>query len=297
MKTSSLSLKIKIERKMMKEKKLVIKSILNAIKNLDDYSCGEEELLCMMTLKITREELFKKEKFSQKECDKIERVLCRRIQNEPLNKIFKRQNFFGIDFFINNYVLAPRVETEILTEMALKEINFDGAIVLDLCCGSGCIGLSLAKFSKKRIEVTLSDTDERALLVARKNRNILGLSKVRIVKSDLFEGLKNFDKFDIITCNPPYIKSEDIKTLSKGVKNFDPRLALDGGKDGLEFYKIIAKEVGNFLNENGKVFLEIGFDEKTSVQDIFEKNGFVTKCFKDYSGLDRVVEIKRGNDD
>jgi len=297
MKTSSLLSKVKIESKKMKEKKLVIRNILNELKSLDDYSYGEEELLCMMTLKISREELFKKEKFSQKECDKIEKVLSRRLKNEPLNKIFKSQNFFGQDFFINNYVLAPRVETEILTEMALNEITFNGARVLDLCCGSGCIGLSLAKFSKKQIEVVLSDVDDNTLRVARKNRKLIGQGEVKIVKSDLFEGLKNFEKFDIITCNPPYIKSEDIKTLSKGVKNFDPRLALDGGKDGLEFYKKIAEKAGDFLKQNGKMFLEIGFDEKVAVQEIFEKKGFVTKCFKDYSGLDRVVEIKRGNND
>ncbi|NCB48188.1 MAG: peptide chain release factor N(5)-glutamine methyltransferase [Clostridia bacterium] len=297
MQMSSLSLKNKFESKIMKDKKLVIKSIFDAIKDLDDYSYGEEELLCLMTLKITREALFKKEKFNQRECNRIDRVLCRRLKNEPLNKIFKRQNFFGIDFFINNYVLAPRIETEILTEMALKKIKLDGTKVLDLCCGSGCIGLSLAKFSVIKTEVVLSDIDDKALLVAKKNRKMLKLDGVKIVKSDLFEGLKKFDKFDIITCNPPYIKSEDIKNLSKGVKNFDPHLALDGGETGLKFFEKIAENAGNFLKKKGIIFFEIGFDEKFKVQEIFEKKGFVAKCFKDYSGLDRVVEIKRGNDD
>jgi len=281
----------------MKDKNLIIKKVKNQIEKLDDYSFREEELLCMMTLNISREELYKKEFFTQNECDKISKVLSRRLENEPLNKIFKKQNFFGVDFFINNNVLAPRVETEILTEMALKAIKFDGEKVLDLCCGSGCVGLSLAKFSNKKVEVFLSDVDDKALFVARKNRKLLKLDEVKIIKSDLFDRLKKFGKFDIIVCNPPYIKTDDIKNLSKGVKNFDPHQALDGGEDGLEFYKKIAERVEEFLSKNGKIFLEIGFDEKNSVQEIFIKKGFVTKCFKDYSGFDRVVEIKRGNND
>jgi len=282
---------------MIKDKKEILREVKNAMKVLDDYSGGEEELLCMMTLNLSREKFFIKEKFNQKEYDKIKKVLNERLKNKPLNKIFKKQTFFGIDFFINNNVLAPRVETEILAEMVLKEINKGTKRVLDLCCGSGCIGLTLSIKTLNKVEFVLSDISEKALYVARKNRKLLNQNAVRIVKSDLFSGLKKDKKFDIIVCNPPYIKSKDIETLSKGVKNFDPHIALDGGKSGLEFYEKIAQNVTNFLTEKGKIFLEIGFDEKEDVQNIFNKNGFITKCYKDFSGQDRVVEIKRGSYD
>ena len=282
---------------MIKDKKEILREVKNAMKVLDDYSGGEEELLCMMTLNLSREKFFIKEKFNQKEYDKIKKVLNERLKNKPLNKIFKKQTFFGIDFFINNNVLAPRVETEILAEMVLKEINKGTKRVLDLCCGSGCIGLTLSIKILNKVEFVLSDISEKALYVARKNRKLLNQNAVRIVKSDLFRGLKKDKKFDIIVCNPPYIKSKDIETLSKGVKNFDPHIALDGGKSGLEFYEKIAQNVTNFLTEKGKIFLEIGFDEKEDVQNIFNKNGFITKCYKDFSGQDRVVEIKRGSYD
>lgn len=262
------------------------------MQTLDDYSFGEEELLVKLSLNLDTQKLLEKQNFSSIEVAKLKKVLSRRMKGEPLNKIFKRQNFFGTDFFINNFVLAPRPETEILTEMACNSITSANENVLDLCCGSGCIGLTIAKNSKFKVNVVLSDISPKALSVARKNTRQMSLKNIKILKSDLFSRLKSDEKFDIITCNPPYIKTKDLKTLSKSVVNFDPLIALDGGEDGMKFYQKIAEEVGNFLAPNGLLFLEIGFDERLQTTKIFESQGFLVSCFKDYAGNDRVLKIK-----
>ena len=158
-----------------------------------------------------------------------------------------------------------------------------------MCCGSGCIGLSIAKHTKNSF-VTLSDVSFKALNATRKNAKILGLKKnIEIIKSNLFNNLKETEKFDIILSNPPYIKSDDIKLLNKSVKNFDPLIALDGGKDGLKFYKQICAQSKNFLNKTGIVIVEIGYNQKNEVEALFKNNNFTTKCLKDYSKNDRVI--------
>lgn len=277
----------------MQTKREVLKIVKDTICRQDDYSYGEEELLCMMALNLTKEQLYKLESFNFREVKRIKRALYLRKTGEPLNKIFKRQNFFGIDFFVNKNVLAPRVETEILVEKALQSIKTANKNVLDLCCGSGCIGLTVAKLSKIPVKVVLADIDDKALAVCRKNQKKLNIDNVTILKSNLYSRLKKFSKFDIIICNPPYIKTADIKSLSKSVKNFDPHISLDGGHDGLEFYRKIAEISGEFLASNGKILLEIGYDQGADVQSIFSQNGFETKCFKDYSNNDRVVEVRK----
>ncbi len=277
------------------KKRDVLFSIKNCLKNCEDYSPFEEYLLVEYALKLTKEELFLKEEFLTSQIKKIKNVLKKRLNGKPLNKIFKKQNFYGFEFYINDFVLAPRKETELLVEKFLQAHN-ESENILDLCCGSGCIGLTIAKILKDDTKITLIDIDKHALSVAKKNKKLLNITrKVKFVLSDLFSGLKKNCKFDTIICNPPYIKSEDCKKLSVGVKNFDPIISLNGGKDGLDFYRRIALECKNYLTKNGKVFLEIGYDQGMSVQDIFTKNGFVTKCFKDYSNCDRIIVAKRND--
>ena len=277
-----------------KSKRQVFNQIKKKICNLDSYTDGEEILIVKEVLNLSNIDLLKKEVYTDKELRKINRVVTRRLKDMPLNKILKKQNFYGYDFFINSRVLAPRKETELLVEMALKDCKKNCSI-LDLCCGSGCIGLSIAKNLKEYKKIVLSDISFRALSVARKNKRKLNINGfVYLKRSDLFQGLKKFGKFDIIVCNPPYISSSDCENLSKSVKNYDPIISLDGGKQGLDFYEKIATNLDEYLQINGRLFLEIGYNQKQSVQKIFEEKGYKTKCFKDYSNCDRIVIVERG---
>lgn len=273
------------------------KSYLNSIKlklrELEDYSKNEEILLVMYSLNQTRENIFLKDTISCQEKQKINRKLFRRMKGEPLNKIFKKQNFYGFDFKVNNSVLAPRVETEILVEKVINEIKGRKSKIdlLDLCTGSGCIGLSIKKVCNDKIDkLVLLDIDNKALRVAKENKKLLNISgNVKILKSNMFERLKSSQKFDIITCNPPYITEQEYKNLPVGVKNFDPKISLVGGKEGLDYYKILARESKKYLKSDGKIFVEIGFKQKDKVEKLFRENGFNVECFKDFSRKNRVI--------
>lgn len=273
------------------------KSYLNSIKlklrELEDYSKNEEILLVMYSLNQTREKIFLKDTISHSEKQKINRKFFRRMKGEPLNKIFKKQNFFGFDFKVNNSVLAPRVETEILVEKVINEIKGRKSKIdlLDLCTGSGCIGLSIKKVCNDKIDkLVLLDIDNKALRVAKENKKLLNISgNVKILKSNMFERLKSSQKFDIITCNPPYITEQEYKNLPVSVKNFDPKISLVGGKEGLDYYKILARESKKHLKSDGKIFVEIGFKQKDKVEKLFRENGFNVECFKDFSRKNRVI--------
>ena len=273
------------------------KSYLNSIKlklrELEDYSKNEEILLVMYSLNQTREKIFLKDTISCQEKQKINRKLFRRMKGEPLNKIFKKQNFYGFDFKVNNSVLAPRVETEILVEKVINEIKGRKSKIdlLDLCTGSGCIGLSIKKVCNDKIDkLVLLDIDNKALRVAKENKKLLNISgNVKILKSNMFERLKSSQKFDIITCNPPYITEQEYKNLPVSVKNFDPKISLVGGKEGLDYYKILARESKKYLKSDGKIFVEIGFKQKDKVEKLFRENGFNVECFKDFSRKNRVI--------
>ena len=273
------------------------KSYLNSIKlklrELEDYSKNEEILLVMYSLNQTRENIFLKDTISCREKQKINRKLFRRMKGEPLNKIFKKQNFYGFDFKVNNSVLAPRVETEILVEKVINEIKGRKSKIdlLDLCTGSGCIGLSIKKVCNDKIDkLALLDIDNKSLRVAKENKKLLNISgNVKILKSNMFERLKSSQKFDIITCNPPYITEQEYKNLHVSVKNFDPKISLVGGKEGLDYYKILARESKKHLKNDGKIFVEIGFKQKDKVEKLFREKGFNVECFKDFSRKNRVI--------
>lgn len=273
------------------------KSYLNSIKlklrKLEDYSKNEEILLVMYSLNQTREKIFLKDTISCQEKQKINRKLFRRMKGEPLNKIFKKQNFYGFDFKVNNSVLAPRVETEILVEKVINKIKGRKSKIdlLDLCTGSGCIGLSIKKVCNDKIDkLVLLDIDNKALRVAKENKKMLNISgNVKILKSNMFERLKSSQKFDIITCNPPYITEQEYKNLPVSVKNFDPKISLIGGKEGLDYYKILARESKKYLKSDGKIFVEIGFKQKDKVEKLFREKGLNVECFKDFSRKNRVI--------
>ena len=211
----------------------------------------------------------------------------KRAKHIPLTKIFNRANFYGFEFYVNENVLSPRPETELLVEEVVKEVkerNNKKTKVLDLCTGSGCIATVISM--KTGLKVFASDISESALDVARQNAKNLN-ADVKFVESDLFNSIKH--KFDIIVSNPPYIKSQDILTLEEEVKDNDPLISLDGGEDGLYFYKEIAKIAPLYLNKNGKIFLEVGFDQAKSVKKLLQNNFENIKIKKDYNGIDRMV--------
>lgn len=222
---------------------------------------------------------------TKKEFSKIKRVCKKRIKGKPLSKIFKKAYFYGFEFYVNNNVLSCRQDTEILIELIEKNVDKKSKI-LDMCCGSGCIGLSLNKVGYEN--VSLCDISKKAIKVAKKNMKNLDC-KVNIIKSDMFNQISG--KYDLIVSNPPYIPSKDILNLDKEVKNYDPKISLDGGEDGLKFYKIIASKSKDFLNETGLLVLEIGYNQSHQVVDLLKEN-FDCEVYKDYGDNDRVILAK-----
>lgn len=220
-----------------------------------------------------------------------DRLLAKRAKRVPLEHIIHGTEFMGLPFYVNGHVLIPRQDTECVVELALKYC--EGKSVLDLCTGSGCIGISLAVLGKCR-EVTLSDISSDALEVAKRNAKENGVDAI-FVESDLFSRITG--KYDLIVSNPPYIPSGEIGHLMPEVRDHDPLLALDGGEDGLSFYRRIIKESRSHLTEGGWLCLEIGHDQGGSVRELMDWEGFVQVIIRqDLAGLDRIVLGKIGGE-
>ena len=234
--------------------------------------------------------------YDNKEIDKKEQweyfVNIEKIANGvPLQHITHTQEFMKMDFFVNENVLIPRPDTEILVEEVIKLAkNMDKPKILDLCTGSGAIAISIAK-NIPSAEVLAIDISEKALEVAKKNANNLQ-SKVKFKKSNLFSNIGKM-KFDIIVSNPPYIKKEDIKLLSNDVQK-EPQIALDGGYDGLDFYRKISSQAIDYLKFGSYLCFEIGYDQQEDVTEIIKdtKHYNDTYCKKDLFGNDRVIVTK-----
>ncbi len=206
----------------------------------------------------------------------------------PLQHITHKQEFMKMDFFVNEDVLIPRQDTEILVEEVIKIAKKKNRPkILDLCTGSGAIAISLKKFVPNS-DVYAVDISEKALEIARKNARKLE-ADVKFIKSNLFENLKK-EKFDIIVSNPPYIKREDIMNLSEEVKN-EPQIALDGGIDGLDFYKKISEQAIEYLKLDSYLCFEIGYNQKNEVIQIIENKHIYKNVYskKDLYGNDRIV--------
>lgn len=214
------------------------------------------------------------------------------IDGKPLQYITQKQEFMGMDFFVNEDVLIPQPDTEILVETVLdicKKYDKQSLRMLDLCTGSGAIAISLSKILNT--QVFASDVSTKALKVAEKN-NVMNNTKVEFIESNLFEQI-NGEKFDIIVSNPPYIKNEEIKSLSKQVQN-EPYIALAGGEDGLDFYRKIIDEAYKYINKNGYLCLEIGYDQKEDLIKLIKQNENYEyeNCIKDLSNNDRCIIAK-----
>lgn len=215
-------------------------------------------------------------------------AIQKRSEKIPLQYITGEQNFCGLDFYVNENVLIPRLDTEILVEKIL-EYEEPGQRVMDMCTGSGCIAITLQKLGG--FQVMAVDISEEALTLARKNAQ-RNQAQVTFFQSNMFEQLSNTSKVDVIVSNPPYIESKVVDELDDEVKKYEPRLALDGMEDGLHFYRILAREGKRFLNEGGRLYVEIGFDQAEAVKEIFGAQGFLDiQVYKDLAGLDRVVAM------
>lgn len=209
----------------------------------------------------------------------------RRRQRIPLSHITESREFYGYSFFVNENVLTPRQETELLVEEVLKVC--EGKRVLDLCTGSGCIIISLAKLGNLKEAIGI-DISEKALEVAKKNQERLEAS-VTFIQSDLFEEVEG--TYDIIVSNPPYIPTKEIEELMPEVRDHEPMLALDGTEDGLAFYRKIIENAKNYLNEGGAVLFEIGHDQGDAVKQLFIQNEFTNvQVLQDLTGRDRIVK-------
>lgn len=226
--------------------------------------------------------------------NKFRELLTKRSKGYPFQYIFNEKEFMGLDFYVEEGVLVPRPDTEILVEYVLDYINVnhsnENIKVLDLGSGSGAISLSIAKYAKNSYVYGV-DIDDTPLKVCNINKERFNLTNVEFIKGNMFEPLKDYkESFHIIASNPPYIPSLEINNLQTEVKEFEPKLALDGGEDGLIFYRRISLEAKDFLVDNGLLIYEIGYDQGKAVKEILEKQGFKDiMILKDLQGLDRVV--------
>lgn len=226
------------------------------------------------------------EPVSEEDESEFAELINRRSGHVPLQHLTGTQCFMGLDFKVNEHVLIPRQDTEILVEEVLRELH-DGMRILDMCTGSGCILISLLHYSNYCEGVGADISGEALGLAAENAKNLLD-RPATFIKSDLFEQITG--KYEIIVSNPPYIRKSVIPTLMPEVKDHDPILALDGGEDGLFFYRKIVEDGRKFLCGGGKLYFEIGADQAEAVVALMEAAGFVEiNVVKDYAGLDRVV--------
>ncbi|MCI9064047.1 MAG: peptide chain release factor N(5)-glutamine methyltransferase [Clostridia bacterium] len=262
-----------------------------------DAPKNKARIILQFTLKKSREYLII---YDSKEVTKTQREeyiknIKRLVMGEPLQYITGMQEFMKLKFLVTKDVLIPQPDTEILVEEAIKILEkIQNPVILDLCTGSGAIAISIAKYIQN-VKIYATDISKKALDIAKENARLNGVTNnIEFIESDLFEKLKD-KKFDVIISNPPYIATNEIKKLPIEVQN-EPKLALDGGKDGLDFYKRIAKEGYKYLNRKGYICLEIGYDQKNDVQKIIsdERRYVDTYCKKDLCQNDRVIVTRIG---
>ncbi len=254
----------------------------------DRYEISDVDWIIATVLNKNRAEIKLVRSVSKKEERDILRATDRRAKGEPLSSIFGFVDFYGLRFDVNKKVLSPRMETEILVEETLrKAVEFKNPVICDLCTGSGAIAVTLAKNIVAKVYAI--DISKPALQVAENNAKKHDV-KVEFIESDLFSKLKKNKRFDIIVSNPPYIESFEIEKLSVEVKKYDPRLALDGGQDGLDFYRRIIKDAPAHLEKNGFLILELGKGQVKSVRSLLKEAGFIdTHVVKDYNNIERVI--------
>ena len=262
------------------------------------------ELLLARSLNLSREGLYRNlhGQLKEKERETLEKMIQRRISGEPLQYILEKQEFWSIDLKVDPRVLIPRPETELLVEQSLSilsENSFGGVpSILEIGTGSGAIAIALAK-EVKDIFLIATDISRDALVLARENAKSAGIQdQIKFVNGDLFGPLhpsKEKKPFDLILSNPPYIIRHEIGSLAKEVREYEPTIALDGGEDGLEFYRHLISQAPFYLREGGWLLLEIGQNQREMVSKLIEEEGTFLKseCVPDLSGFERVVKAQK----
>ena len=274
---------------------------------IEDASFKTDLLICHI-LNMSKTELLLKynQIVDQVTEESINKSLLDIINGKPIQYIINKQEFMGLEFYVDENVLIPQPDTETLVEEAIKRIyamhknNKQKIKILDLCTGSGAIAISIDTYIKKQIEqgkmkdlkveFVATDISEKAIEVAKRNAKLHN-ANIKFIVSDMFDNIYETD-FDLIVSNPPYIETKTIPTLSKEVQN-EPHIALDGGEDGLELYRIIARQGFKYMKKEGSIIVEIGYNQKESIIQLFRKyREYVNiKCLKDLGGNDRLVEI------
>ena len=224
----------------------------------------------------------------------MEELVARRLNGEPVAYIIGEWDFYGLTLEVDHTVLIPRPDTEVIAERAIELAKMAGehCRVLDLCAGSGCIGLAVAQ-QAENCRVVLADLSEDAIRLSRKNARRHGLqSRVSCIRLDAREDPPDLLwDFNLIVCNPPYIRTGDLETLDPSVRNYEPILALDGGADGLDFYRIIAKKWKAALRRTGTLLFEVGYDQAEDVAELLSQHGYHNiSRHPDYNGILRGVE-------
>ncbi|MDG2474437.1 MAG: peptide chain release factor N(5)-glutamine methyltransferase [Paracoccaceae bacterium] len=270
----------------------VLRSFTQELKDKTNM-CAQRDamlLLCFgLDLSMNEVYLDQNRTISKTELIKLKKLLERRVNFEPIAKIIGKKQFWDSSFYVDKTVLDPRPETELLIESVLSNLGSNKTI-LDLGTGSGCIAISLA-LALSDVKITGSDISEEALIVARKNSKTHQV-KTCFIKSNWFRNISK--KYDIIVSNPPYISDDEFFQLPRDVKNYEPRIALLGGPDGLTCYRDIAHSISSHLTDQGVGYFEIGQGQRCDVLEIFSWYGLsAVDVKKDLNGIDRVVCVKK----
>ncbi|HLA49610.1 MAG TPA: peptide chain release factor N(5)-glutamine methyltransferase [Thermodesulfovibrionia bacterium] len=246
----------------------------------------------------------------EKQIKTLESMLSRRLKHEPIQYILGHVEFLGMKILVRHGVLIPRTETELMAEQAIKAVisyklqvtskNKDSSLsILDLCTGSGCLALALAR-EFPDFKVYGTDISEIAIKYAEENARLNCINNVTFLRGNLFEPIEKlptsylpFPTFDLIISNPPYIRTDDIKNLQPEIKEWEPVSALNGGVDGLDFYRVLIPSAGRFLKDNGIIMLELGFGQSSDVAGILELSGYTQiEIIKDYAGTERIIKAR-----
>lgn len=265
-----------------------------------ENGANEAQEILQYILGYTRTDLILRNKEVLREDDRkeYERRIEMRLSGTPLQYITGVQEFMGLMFRVNPNVLIPRLDTEVLVDQAigiLKAKEWENPFILDMCTGSGAIGVTMAH-EFPDAEVTMTDVSPKALSTAMGNAQINDVfSRCIFLQGDMFEAIPEQKRFDMILSNPPYIESDVIETLSTEVKDHEPRLALDGGADGLTFYRILAENAEKHLADGGYLMMEIGCDQGEAVRQLLEENENYSTAvvLQDLNHLDRIVIAER----
>ncbi len=263
------------------------KELKNKFASLD-IEIEDVDFIIAEALNVKRTDLVLIDNVTSEQETEIRKFCEMRKQNIPVTKIFQKAYFYSLEFMVNENVLSPRPESELLVEIALKYIKENNyKTVLDLCTGSGCLAIAVKKSCD--VEITATDVSQKALSVAKQNAKKHN-AEINFIRSNMFEKIEN--KFDLIISNPPYIDSDEVKTLEKEVLDNDPILALDGGAMGLKFYNIIHDNLRKHLNDNGTLVMEIGEDQKEMLISLFNDFNLV-ESIVDYNNKDRILVFRK----